>query len=33
MMKNKLGVDLGSSRLYQKSYSAEFSVAHYPLGL
>ena len=33
IIKNKLGVDLGSCRLYQKSYSAEFSVAHYPLGL
>jgi hypothetical protein len=31
MVKNKFGVDMGSSRLYQKPYKAEFDLMAYPL--
>ena len=32
MMKTKLGVDMGNSRLYQKPYSAKFYLVSYPIG-
>jgi hypothetical protein len=32
MMKNKLGVDMGNSRLYQKPYSADFDYVAFPPG-
>jgi hypothetical protein len=31
MVKNKFGIDMGSSKLYQKPYKAEFDVMAYPL--
>jgi hypothetical protein len=34
MMKNKLGVDMGNTRLYQKLYRADFDyVAFTPVGI
>ena len=32
MLKAKLGIDLGSSRLYQKPYPLEFDFVSYPAG-
>jgi hypothetical protein len=32
MMKNKLGVDMGNTRLYQKPYRADFDYVAFPLG-
>jgi len=32
IIRNKLGVDMGSSRLYQKSYPLEFDFVSYPAG-
>ena len=32
IIKNKLGVDLGSSRLYQKPYPPKFDFVSYPAG-
>jgi hypothetical protein len=32
MMRTKLGVDMGSSRLYQKPYSTEFDLIPLPVG-
>ena len=32
MMKTKLGVDMGNSKLYQKPYLAEFDLVSYPTG-
>jgi hypothetical protein len=32
IMKNKLGVDMGNTRLYQKPYRADFDYAAFPLG-
>jgi hypothetical protein len=32
MVKNKFGIDMGNSRLYQKPYKAEFDLMAYPLG-
>jgi hypothetical protein len=32
MMKNKLGVDMGNSRLYQKPYRADFDYVAFPPG-
>jgi hypothetical protein len=32
MIKMKLGVDMGNSRLYQKPYAAEFDLVSYPTG-
>ena len=32
MMKIELGVDMGSSRLYQKSYPAEFDLVSFHVG-
>lgn len=29
-MKNKLGVDIGNSKLYQKSYNAKFDNVLFP---
>jgi hypothetical protein len=31
MMKNKLGVDMGNTRLYQKPYRADFDYVAFPL--
>jgi hypothetical protein len=31
MVKNKFGINMGSSRLYQKLYKAEFDLMAYPL--
>jgi hypothetical protein len=31
MVKNKFGIDMGNSRLYQKPYKAEFDLMAYPL--
>jgi hypothetical protein len=33
MVKNKFGIDMGSFRLYQKPYKAEFDIMAYPHGL
>jgi hypothetical protein len=30
MLKNKFGVDMGNSRLYQKPYKADFDLMAYP---
>jgi hypothetical protein len=30
MMKNKLGVDMGNTRLYQKLYRADFDYVAFP---
>jgi hypothetical protein len=32
MMKNKLGVDMGNTRLYQKPYRADFDYVAFPSG-
>jgi hypothetical protein len=32
MMKNKLGVDMGNTRLYQKPYRANFDYVAFPPG-
>jgi hypothetical protein len=32
MMKNKLGVDMGTTRLYQKPYRTDFGYVVFPLG-
>ena len=32
MMKTELGVDMGSSRLYQKPYPAELDLVSFPAG-
>jgi hypothetical protein len=32
MMKNKLGVDMGNTRLYQKPYRADFDYVAFPPG-
>ena len=32
IIRNKLGVDMGSSRLYQKPYPLEFDFVSYPAG-
>jgi hypothetical protein len=32
MVKNKFGIDMGNSRLYQKPYKAEFDLRAYPPG-
>jgi hypothetical protein len=32
MMKNKLGVDMGNTKLYQKSYRADFDYVAFPPG-
>ena len=32
VLKTKLGIDMGSSRLYQKTYSLEFDFVSYPAG-
>jgi hypothetical protein len=32
MVKNKLGIDMGNSRLYQKPYKADFDLMAYPPG-
>jgi hypothetical protein len=32
MMKNKLGVDMGNTRLYQKPHRADFDYVAFPLG-
>jgi hypothetical protein len=32
MMKNKLGVDMGNTRLYQKPYRADFEYVAFPPG-
>jgi hypothetical protein len=31
MMKNKLGIDLGNTKLYQEPYRADFDYAAFPL--
>lgn len=31
-MRNKLGIDIGNSKLYQKPYNAEFDYISYPTG-
>jgi hypothetical protein len=31
MMRNKLGVDMGNTRLYQKPYRADFDYVAFPL--
>jgi hypothetical protein len=31
MVKNKLNIDMGNSRLYQKPYKADFGLMAYPL--
>jgi hypothetical protein len=31
MVKNKFGIDMGNSRLYQKPYKADFDFMAYPL--
>jgi hypothetical protein len=30
MVKNKIGIDMGNSRLYQKPYEADFDLIAYP---
>jgi hypothetical protein len=32
MVKNKFGIDMGNSRLYQKTYKADFDLMAYPPG-
>jgi hypothetical protein len=32
MVKNKFGIDMGNSRLYQKPYKADFDLMAYPPG-
>jgi hypothetical protein len=32
MFKNKFGIDMGNSRLYQKPYKAKFDLMAYPPG-
>ena len=32
MMKNKLGVDMGHTKLYQKPYLANFDSLQFPVG-
>ena len=32
VLKSKLGIDMGGSRLYQKSYPPEFDFMSYPAG-